>query len=175
MVDAKSGVTGTGLGATRRLRLRRDERGRLRLRPRVASACPRDRARCLGDGLGVRHGVAFTAHLVADEARAAGDLLRAAALGVNAPAPRARGARALRERAFRARGCADPVKGRSPHRSAATASNFAFVAYAVNASTGLVRRASGAIDNLGKGAAGQAVRTPTSLPGSTRSSPVSTR
>jgi N-acetyl-gamma-glutamyl-phosphate reductase len=48
-------------------------------------------------------------------------------------------------------------KGRGPHTRAATASNFAFVSYAVNSSTGLVV-AMAAIDNLGKGAAGQAVQ-----------------
>lgn len=48
-------------------------------------------------------------------------------------------------------------KGRGPHTRAATASNLAYVSYAVNASTGLVV-ALGAIDNLGKGASGQALQ-----------------
>ncbi|MEO7741951.1 MAG: N-acetyl-gamma-glutamyl-phosphate reductase [Usitatibacter sp.] len=48
-------------------------------------------------------------------------------------------------------------KGRGPHTSAASGSNFAFVSYAVNPNTGLVI-AIGAIDNLGKGAAGQALQ-----------------
>jgi N-acetyl-gamma-glutamyl-phosphate reductase len=48
-------------------------------------------------------------------------------------------------------------KGRGPHTSAATASNFAFLSYALDAATGLVV-ALGAIDNLGKGAAGQALQ-----------------
>ena len=39
----------------------------------------------------------------------------------------------------------------------ATASNFAFLSYAIDAATGLVV-AVGAIDNLGKGAAGQALQ-----------------
>ena len=52
---------------------------------------------------------------------------------------------------------AQPVKGRGPHTRAATASNLAFLSYAVNAATGLVV-ALGAIDNLGKGAAGQAMQ-----------------
>jgi N-acetyl-gamma-glutamyl-phosphate reductase len=51
-----------------------------------------------------------------------------------------------------------PVQGgRSPRTKWATGSNVAFVAYAVNAETGLVV-ALAAIDNLGKGAAGQAVQ-----------------
>lgn len=49
------------------------------------------------------------------------------------------------------------AKGRGPRTSAATASNLAFLSYAVNAATGLVV-ALGAIDNLGKGAAGQAMQ-----------------
>lgn len=51
----------------------------------------------------------------------------------------------------------DLDKGRGPHTSWATGSNLAFVSYAVNRRTGLVL-AFGAIDNLGKGAAGQAVQ-----------------
>jgi N-acetyl-gamma-glutamyl-phosphate reductase len=48
-------------------------------------------------------------------------------------------------------------KGRSPHTRWATGSNLAFVSYAINARTGHVI-ALGAIDNLGKGAAAQAVQ-----------------
>ena len=47
--------------------------------------------------------------------------------------------------------------GRSPHTGWATGTNLCFVSYAVNARTGLVV-ACGAIDNLGKGAAGQAIQ-----------------
>ena len=51
-----------------------------------------------------------------------------------------------------------PVEGgRSPRTKWATGSNAIFVAYAVNRETGLVI-ALGALDNLGKGAAGQAVQ-----------------
>ena len=48
-------------------------------------------------------------------------------------------------------------RGRGPHTGWATGSNLAFLSYAVNARTGLVV-ALGAIDNLGKGAAAQAVQ-----------------
>ena len=48
-------------------------------------------------------------------------------------------------------------KGRSAHTGWATGSNLAFLSYAVNARTGLVV-ALGAIDNLGKGASAQAVQ-----------------
>jgi len=48
-------------------------------------------------------------------------------------------------------------RGRSPHTRWARASNLAFLAYAVNAQTGWVV-ATAAIDNLGKGAAGQALQ-----------------
>src|SRR5471030_126737 len=47
--------------------------------------------------------------------------------------------------------------GRSPHTGWATGSNLAFLSYAVNPRTGLVI-AFGAIDNLGKGAAAQALQ-----------------
>lgn len=48
-------------------------------------------------------------------------------------------------------------KGRSAHTGWTTGSNLAFLSYAVNAHTGLVV-AIGAIDNLGKGASAQAVQ-----------------
>ena len=48
-------------------------------------------------------------------------------------------------------------KGAGPHTGWATGSNLAFLSYAVNPQTGLVV-ALGAIDNLGKGAAGQALQ-----------------
>jgi N-acetyl-gamma-glutamyl-phosphate reductase len=48
-------------------------------------------------------------------------------------------------------------KGRGPHTSAASGSNYAFVSYAINPRTGHVI-ALGAVDNLGKGAAGQAMQ-----------------
>jgi N-acetyl-gamma-glutamyl-phosphate reductase len=47
--------------------------------------------------------------------------------------------------------------GAGPHTGWATGSNLAFLSYAINARTGLVI-ALGAIDNLGKGAAGQALQ-----------------
>jgi N-acetyl-gamma-glutamyl-phosphate reductase len=47
--------------------------------------------------------------------------------------------------------------GAGPHTGWATGSNLAFLSYAINASTGLVV-ALGSIDNLGKGAAGQALQ-----------------
>jgi N-acetyl-gamma-glutamyl-phosphate reductase len=51
-----------------------------------------------------------------------------------------------------------PVEGgRSPRTKWTTGSNVIFVAYAVNRQTGLVL-ALGALDNLGKGAAGQAIQ-----------------
>lgn len=48
-------------------------------------------------------------------------------------------------------------KGRGPHTAWSTGSNLAFLSYAVNPRTGLVL-AFGSIDNLGKGAAAQAVQ-----------------
>jgi N-acetyl-gamma-glutamyl-phosphate reductase len=48
-------------------------------------------------------------------------------------------------------------KGRSPHTRWAKGSNLVFVSFAINPRTGLVV-AMGAIDNLGKGASGQAMQ-----------------
>ena len=48
-------------------------------------------------------------------------------------------------------------RGRSPHTRWATGSNLAFLSYAINARTGHVI-AFGAVDNLGKGASGQALQ-----------------
>jgi N-acetyl-gamma-glutamyl-phosphate reductase len=50
-----------------------------------------------------------------------------------------------------------PANGRSAHTSWASGSNLAFLSYAVNSRTGMVI-ALGAIDNLGKGAAAQALQ-----------------
>ena len=47
--------------------------------------------------------------------------------------------------------------GAGPHTGWATGSNFAFLSYAINERTGLIV-ALGAVDNLGKGAAGQALQ-----------------
>jgi N-acetyl-gamma-glutamyl-phosphate reductase len=48
-------------------------------------------------------------------------------------------------------------RGRGPHTGWTTGSNLAFLSYAVNADTGLIV-ALGAIDNLGKGASAQAIQ-----------------
>ncbi|MEO8137240.1 MAG: N-acetyl-gamma-glutamyl-phosphate reductase, partial [Betaproteobacteria bacterium] len=48
-------------------------------------------------------------------------------------------------------------RGRGPHTKWASGSNLIFISYAVNPDAGLVV-AVAAIDNLGKGAAGQAVQ-----------------
>jgi N-acetyl-gamma-glutamyl-phosphate reductase len=48
-------------------------------------------------------------------------------------------------------------KGRSAHTRSAKGTNLAYVSYAVNPRTGLIV-AVGAVDNLGKGASGQAVQ-----------------
>src|SRR5574341_116481 len=60
------------------------------------------------------------------------------------------------------------AKGRSAHTGWATGSNLAFLSYAVNARTGLVV-ALGAIDNLGKGASAQALQNANLMTGQPRS------
>jgi N-acetyl-gamma-glutamyl-phosphate reductase len=57
-----------------------------------------------------------------------------------------------------------PQSGAGPHTGWATGSNYAYLSYALNSNTGLVM-ALGAIDNLGKGAAGQALQNANLLMG----------
>ena len=65
-----------------------------------------------------------------------------------------------------------PEKGRSAHTRWAKGSNLAYVSYAVNPRTGLVV-AVGAIDNLGKGASGQAVQNANLMTGQPESAGLS--
>ena len=154
VIDAKSGVTGTGRGGSSDYGYCRDQRGRVRLRAGVAPPRARDRA---GAGAARRTPGEHRLHAAprADDARHPRHLLRAAeGPGERAAALRG-GAGQLPRRALHAR--AAGREGRSAHTGWATGSNLAFLSYAVNARTGLVV-AIGAIDNLGKGAAAQAVQ-----------------
>lgn len=63
-------------------------------------------------------------------------------------------------------------KGRGPHTSWSTGSNLAFLSYAVNPRTGLVL-AFGSIDNLGKGAAAQALQNANLMTGQPESAGLS--
>ena len=153
-IDAKSGVTGTGRGGASDFGYAETNEDLfaygLAGHPHVPEI-----KRTLSDLAGRDASVAFTAHLV--------PMTR----GILATCyARPRGtvdtARlyAAAESAYRGEPFIKIIaaeKGRGPHTKWASGSNLIFIAYAVNPDAGLVV-AVAAIDNLGKGAAGQAVQ-----------------
>jgi len=161
VVDAKSGITGTGRGAV-------GDYGYVETNedvfPYGIESHPHvpEIEKALAQVGGRAAALAFTAHLVP---MSRGILATCYA--------RPRGAAQAARLYDAARACYDGepfVKivpnegGRGPHTSWSTGSNLAFLSYAVNARTGLVL-AFGAIDNLGKGAAAQAVQNANVLTG----------
>jgi len=154
VIDAKSGITGTGRGGGSDYGYVETNEDvfayGLESHPHVPEI-----ERALEQVGGRKATVAFTAHLVP---MSRGILATCYA--------RPRGAAQAARLYEAARSCYDgelfvkvtPANsGRSPHTSWATGSNLAFLSYAVNPRTGLVV-AFGAIDNLGKGAAAQALQ-----------------
>lgn len=154
VIDAKSGITGTGRGGSSDYGYVETNEDvfayGLQSHPHVP-----EMERALEQVGGRKATVAFTAHLVP---------MSRGILATCYARPRGKVQAARLYEAARA--CyrdepfvkvADAEKGRSAHTSWATGSNLAFVSYAVNPRTGLVI-ALGAIDNLGKGAAAQAVQ-----------------
>jgi len=154
VIDAKSGVTGTGRGGASDFGYVETNEDLfaygLARHPHVP-----EMTEALSRLAGRRASVAFTPHLV--------PMTR----GILATCyARPRGKADAARLADSARTCyrgepfikvLDATEGRGPHTKWATGSNLAFLSYAVNAETGLVV-ALGAIDNLGKGAAAQAVQ-----------------
>jgi N-acetyl-gamma-glutamyl-phosphate reductase len=154
VIDAKSGVTGTGRGGASDFGYAETNEdlfayglGKHPHVPEMTEALTRLAGR--------RASLAFTPHLV--------PMTR----GILATCyARPRGTVDAARLADSARSCyrgepfikvVDAAAGRGPHTKWATGSNLAFLSYAVNGETGLVV-ALGAIDNLGKGAAAQAVQ-----------------
>jgi len=154
VVDAKSGVTGAGRGGASAFGYAETNEDLfaygLASHPHVPEI-----ETALAQVGGAKASVAFTPHLVPMSrgllatcyARPRGKITldrvyeAAAALYANEPFTR----------------LTSPQAGAGPHTGWATGSNFAFLSYAINPRTGLVI-ALGAIDNLGKGAAGQALQ-----------------
>ena len=154
VIDAKSGVTGAGRGGASAFGYAETNEDLfaygLASHPHVPEI-----ETALGQLAGAKASVAFTPHLVPMSrgllatcyARARNRVTSerlieaAAALYANEPFIRLTQMR----------------DGAGPHTGWATGSNFAFLSYAINPRTGLVV-ALGAIDNLGKGAAGQALQ-----------------
>ena len=154
VVDAKSGVTGTGRGGASEFGYADTNEDLFAYGLDAHPHVPEMEA-ALARIAGAKASVAFTPHLVPMTrgllatcyarprgAASAGRLHEAASeLYRDEPFVRVVAAEA----------------GRGPHTGWATGSNLAFLSYAINAQTGLAV-ALGAIDNLGKGAAGQALQ-----------------
>jgi N-acetyl-gamma-glutamyl-phosphate reductase len=155
VIDAKSGVTGTGRGGASDFGYA-ETNGDVFAYGLVSHPHVPEIEAALGRVAGRAATVAFTPHLVP---------MNRGILATCYARPRGALDAAQCGEAARALYASEPfvrvrdveTNGRSPHTSWATATNFCFVSYAINARTGLVV-ACGAIDNLGKGAAGQAIQ-----------------
>ena len=154
VVDAKSGITGTGRGGGSDYGYVETNEDvfayGLESHPHVP-----EMERALEQVAGRKASVAFTAHLVP---------MSRGILATCYARPRGTVQAARLYEAAQACYGGEPFvkvvaaeRGRSAHTGWATGSNLAFLSYAVNPRTGLVI-AIGAIDNLGKGAAAQAVQ-----------------
>ena len=154
VIDAKSGVTGTGRGGASAFGYAETNEDLfaygLDAHPHVPEIVAALRA--IADGPA---SVAFTPHLVPMTRGILATCYARPREGTTAARVHD-AARAYYEGAAFVR-VMPPVGGRGPHTKWANASNYAFLSYAVNAATGLVV-AIAAIDNLGKGASGQAVQ-----------------
>lgn len=154
VIDAKSGVTGTGRGGASDFGYAETNEDLFAYGLEAHPHVP-EMEQALAQVCGKKATVAFTPHLV--------PMTR----GILATCyARPRGAADARRLYAAAEACYrdEPFvkivpldKGRGAHTGWATGSNLAFLSYAVNARTGLVV-ALGAIDNLGKGAAAQALQ-----------------
>lgn len=153
-IDAKSGVTGTGRGGASEFGYAETNEDLFAYGLAGHTHVPEIR-RTLSDLAGADASVAFTPHLVP---------MTRGILATCYARPRGKATAARLYAAAEA--CykdepfvkiLQPERGRGPHTKWANGSNLIFLAYAVNPDTGLVVAVS-AIDNLGKGAAGQAVQ-----------------
>jgi len=154
VIDAKSGITGTGRGGASDYGYVETNEDMfaygLAQHPHVPEL-----QTALAQVAGRKCTVAFTAHVVP---------MSRGILSACYARPRGRVTTAQLLDAAQAMYAKEPFvkvhaveQGRSAHTHWATGTNLAFLSYAVNAETGLVV-AIGAIDNLGKGAAAQAVQ-----------------
>jgi N-acetyl-gamma-glutamyl-phosphate reductase len=155
VIDAKSGVTGTGRGGASDFGYAETNEDLFAYGLLAHAHVPEIEA-ALAQLAGRPATVAFTPHLVP---------LNRGILATCYARPRGAPSAAQCSDAARSLYAGEPFvrvrevekNGRSPHTGWATGTNFCFVSYAVNPRTGLVI-ACGAIDNLGKGAAGQAIQ-----------------
>jgi N-acetyl-gamma-glutamyl-phosphate reductase len=154
VIDAKSGVTGTGRGGSSDFGYAETNEDLfaygLESHPHVP-----EMEQALSQLAGQRSSIAFTPHLVP---------MTRGILATCYARPKGAARREQLYEAAQAMYRAEPFikltaleKGRSAHTGWASGSNLAFLSYAVNERTGLVV-AVGVIDNLGKGASAQAVQ-----------------
>jgi N-acetyl-gamma-glutamyl-phosphate reductase len=152
VIDAKSGVTGTGRGGASTFGYAETNEDLFAYGMDGHPHVPEMQAALSQIGGGAKVSVAFTPHLVP---------MTRGLLATCYARPRAAfEARRFYEAAaalYRDEPFVKLIDAGTPHTGWATASNLAFLSYGVNAQTGLVV-ALAAIDNLGKGAAGQAVQ-----------------
>jgi N-acetyl-gamma-glutamyl-phosphate reductase len=154
VVDAKSGVTGTGRGGASDFGYAETNEDVFAYGLASHPHLPEIET-ALEQIAGRRATVAFTPHLVPMSRGILATCYARARSGTHA-ARCTEAARALYASEPFVRVC-EVENGRSPHTGWATGTNLCFVSYALNERTGLVV-ACGAIDNLGKGAAGQAIQ-----------------
>jgi N-acetyl-gamma-glutamyl-phosphate reductase len=154
VIDAKSGVTGTGRGGASDFGYVETNEDLFAYGLEAHPHVP-EMEQALAQVGGRKASIAFTPHLVP---------MTRGILATCYARPRgavdAKRLYAAAEAAYRDEPFIKVVpleKGRSAHTGWATGSNLAFLSYAVNARTGLVV-ALGAIDNLGKGASAQALQ-----------------
>ena len=153
VIDAKSGVTGAGRGGASAFGYAETNEDLFAYGLAAHPHVPEIETALSMVG-GVKATVAFTAHLVPMSRGLlatcyARPRTRATANGLHEAA-----AALYRDEPFIR---VVPQTGTGPHTGWATGSNYAFLSYALNPQTGLAI-ALGAIDNLGKGAAGQALQ-----------------
>lgn len=152
VIDAKSGVTGTGRGGASAFGYAETNEDLFAYGLGGHPHVPEMQAALSQIAGGGKASVAFTPHLV--------PMTRGLLATCYARPRAALGVNQLHEAAkalYRDAPFVKVLDAGTPHTGWATGSNLAFVSYALNAQTGVVL-AIAAIDNLGKGAAGQAVQ-----------------
>jgi N-acetyl-gamma-glutamyl-phosphate reductase len=154
IIDAKSGVTGTGRGGASDFGYAETNEDLFAYGLETHPHVPEMEA-ALAQVCGKQATVAFTPHLVPMTRGILATCYARPKGSVDAKKLYAAAEACYRGEPFIK--VVPPEKGRSAHTGWATGSNLAFLSYAVNARTGLVV-ALGAIDNLGKGASAQAVQ-----------------
>jgi N-acetyl-gamma-glutamyl-phosphate reductase len=152
VVDAKSGVTGTGRGGASAFGYAETNEDLFAYGLEAHPHVPEMQAALSQIAGGAKATLAFTPHLVPMTRGLLATCYARPRTNIKAKELYEAAARLYRDEPF-----VKLVETGAPHTGWATGSNLAFVSYAINPQTGLVV-AIAAIDNLGKGAAGQAMQ-----------------